>query len=211
METTTIKAGESLSIGLWFKDDFILPQTTNMIVYIGGVCVGNLLTQVPAITRSGIYYDIKLSGEETFKMRGYRDLIIIFDDPGSYGVLKNVVGGISFERLADEYDSASETNGYNIIIGLKISESEVSYDVDFIEALRGPKGDPGPKGDDSHYRHTQTSASSIWNIKHNLGKHPSVSVESSSGYVVIGEVQYIDDNNLTIKFSASLTGFANLN
>lgn len=159
METVNIRAGESLSIGLWFKNDFTLPQTTNMIVYIGGVCVGNLLTQAPAITRSGIYYDIKLSGEETFKMRGYRDLIVIFDDPSSYGVLKNIVGGISFDRLADEYNSASETNGYNIIIGLTVSESEVSYDIDFVEALRGPKGDQGPKGDDSHYRHTQTSAS----------------------------------------------------
>jgi len=64
---------------------------------------------------------------------------------------------------------------------------------------------------DKYYRHVQNTASKIWNVQHNLNKYPSVTIESSNGTIVFGEVQYIDLNNLIIKFSASFNGFANLN
>jgi hypothetical protein len=59
--------------------------------------------------------------------------------------------------------------------------------------------------------HTQTVSSSTWNITHNLNKYPSVSVVDSSNEEVIGEVQHINSNSLTVKFSAPFSGKAFLN
>ena len=59
--------------------------------------------------------------------------------------------------------------------------------------------------------HTQTVSSSTWSITHNLNKYPSVSVVDSSNEEVIGEVQHINPNSLTVKFSAPFSGKAFLN
>jgi len=59
--------------------------------------------------------------------------------------------------------------------------------------------------------HNQTVSSSTWNITHNLNKYPSVSVVDSSNEEVIGEVEYINSNSLTVKFSAPFSGKAFLN
>ena len=59
--------------------------------------------------------------------------------------------------------------------------------------------------------HNQTVSSSTWNITHNLNKYPSVSVVDSSNEEVIGEVQHINSNSLTVKFSAPFSGKAFLN
>jgi hypothetical protein len=59
--------------------------------------------------------------------------------------------------------------------------------------------------------HTQTSASSSWSITHGLGKFPSATVVDSAGSEVIGEVNYTDNNNLTITFTAPFSGKAYLN
>lgn len=64
---------------------------------------------------------------------------------------------------------------------------------------------------DRHYVHKQLSASREWLITHNLSKFPSVTVVDSAQTVVIGEVTYIDSNNLKITFSAEFSGKAYLN
>lgn len=59
--------------------------------------------------------------------------------------------------------------------------------------------------------HNQSAASTEWVITHNLGKYPSVSVVDSSGAEVIGEVEYLTDTQLKVKFSAAFSGKAYLN
>jgi hypothetical protein len=59
--------------------------------------------------------------------------------------------------------------------------------------------------------HNQTVSSNTWSITHNLNKYPSVSVVDSSNEEVIGEVQHINSNSLTVKFSAPFSGKAFLN
>lgn len=66
-------------------------------------------------------------------------------------------------------------------------------------------------GGDKAYTHSQISPSSIWNINHGLNKRPSVSVVDSGGSLVMGEVKYVDDNNIQITFSAAFAGNAYLN
>lgn len=64
---------------------------------------------------------------------------------------------------------------------------------------------------DKYYRHSQGLPSNVWTIEHNLNKYPSVTVTDSAKSVVEGQVKYIDSNNLKITFSASFSGYAELN
>lgn len=59
--------------------------------------------------------------------------------------------------------------------------------------------------------HTQTVASALWTITHNLGKYPSVSIIDSANEEVIGEVEHINNNTLNIKFTAAFSGKAFIN
>ena len=57
----------------------------------------------------------------------------------------------------------------------------------------------------------QAVASTQWNVQHNLGKFPSVSVINNNNVVINGEVKYIDNNNIQLNFSAGFSGKAYLN
>ena len=63
----------------------------------------------------------------------------------------------------------------------------------------------------SRYVHIQGVASEIWSINHNLNRPPSVTVVDSAGQVVLGNVIYIDNNNISVQFSAGFSGKAYLN
>jgi hypothetical protein len=64
---------------------------------------------------------------------------------------------------------------------------------------------------DKNYVHTQIIPSSEWLINHNLKKYCSVTVVDSADNVVIGDIAYIDQDNIKISFSIQLTGKAYLN
>ena len=50
-----------------------------------------------------------------------------------------------------------------------------------------------------------------WSITHNLGKFPSITVIDTGNTVVTGEYTYVDNNNVTLTFSAGFAGKAYLN
>ena len=50
--------------------------------------------------------------------------------------------------------------------------------------------------------YTQAVPSATWNVQHNLNKFPSVTSVNNSNIKMFGEVTYVDENNLTINFSA---------
>jgi len=58
---------------------------------------------------------------------------------------------------------------------------------------------------------TQAVAAAVWNVSHNLGKFPSISVVDTANTVVIGQYEYTDNNNVIITFSAGFAGKAYLN
>jgi hypothetical protein len=64
---------------------------------------------------------------------------------------------------------------------------------------------------DKTYEHVQSASSTTWNVTHNLNKKPSVTVVDSAGTKVIGEVEYVDDNNVTLKFKSTFSGKAYFN
>ena len=64
---------------------------------------------------------------------------------------------------------------------------------------------------DKNYVHNQIVASNSWEIQHNLDKYPSVSIVDSGNNLVIGEIKYIDSNNIIITFTSVFSGKAYFN
>lgn len=66
-------------------------------------------------------------------------------------------------------------------------------------------------GSDKHFVFNQSVPASTWNIEHGLEKYPSVTVVDSAGNEVVGDCEYIDDNNVVVTFSNAFSGKAYLN
>ena len=64
---------------------------------------------------------------------------------------------------------------------------------------------------DKHYTYNQAVASIVWEVRHGLNKYPSVTVVDSAQNIVVGDVVYIDENNVRITFAASFSGKAYFN
>ncbi len=64
---------------------------------------------------------------------------------------------------------------------------------------------------DKHYTHEQSVPSATWTVTHNLSKRCSVSVVDSTGRIVGGDVEYVDDNSLTLTFVGGFSGKAYCN
>ena len=69
----------------------------------------------------------------------------------------------------------------------------------------------GGGGSDARYEFEQVIASATWVIEHNLSKYPSVTIVTSSGDEVIGDLHYDSLNQVTLTFSGAFAGKAYLN
>ena len=78
--------------------------------------------------------------------------------------------------------------------------------IEVTEASPGPKGDSGTGA----FVYEQTNPASVWNIAHNLGFFPGVTVVDSGGTDVVGSVTYIDEDNLYVTFNSPFGGTAYL-
>jgi hypothetical protein len=64
---------------------------------------------------------------------------------------------------------------------------------------------------DSHFTFNQDTPESIWEVEHNLGKKPSVTVVDSGESVVVGEIEYINLNSVRLTFAGAFSGKAYFN
>lgn len=64
---------------------------------------------------------------------------------------------------------------------------------------------------DKTYVHSQLSSQTEWTVNHALNKFPSVSVVDDGNNIIVGDVKYIDKNQLTITFGVSISGKAYIN
>jgi len=70
---------------------------------------------------------------------------------------------------------------------------------------------PSKTSADIHYVWDQQSAQSVWDITHNLGKYPNVTVIDTGNNVIYGDIQYLTVNRLQISFASANAGKAYLN
>lgn len=90
------------------------------------------------------------------------------------------------------------------------------------QGIQGEDGPPGPQGEDGppgpqgppgetqviSYLHDQITPAADWNVTHDLGFYPNVTVVDSANTAVEGIVEYVDVNSLIIHFTASFGGKA---
>lgn len=68
----------------------------------------------------------------------------------------------------------------------------------------------GAAGNTRRHVHTQASPSTTWVINHTLGGKPSVTVVDSADTMVVGEVTYNSNSQVTVEFTAAFSGYAYL-
>lgn len=125
-----------------------------------------------------------------------------------------------FSSLADARAAASTAEApgstntiyyYGQIIVVITSSSADLYMIQPDKTLKPFDGSSGGGGDDKTFVYTQSSAAQKWSIEHRLNKYPSVTVVDSGNNVVVGEVTYVDENNVRINFDSAFSGKAYLN
>jgi len=107
------------------------------------------------------------------------------------------------------WDSAVVTGvkgEYQIGLSFRAGCGSLIADEDYFISLLSYAGEG-----DLHFTYVQGVAATTWNIQHNLGKFPSITVIDTANTVVTGEYTYDDINNVTLTFSAGFAGKAYLN
>ena len=62
-----------------------------------------------------------------------------------------------------------------------------------------------------YYLHDQQTSSATWVVTHNMNKYPSINIVDTANDIIMGEVRYNSLNQLTITFTAAVSGKAYLN
>jgi len=82
------------------------------------------------------------------------------------------------------------------------------------QGIQGPKGDAGTNGtngvDGGHFTFEQQSNATVWNITHNLGYRPAVTVQDYGKITLEGDLSHTDANSLVLTFSQAVSGYAYL-
>jgi len=65
-------------------------------------------------------------------------------------------------------------------------------------------------GATQRHTHTQQVAASTWVISHALGGKPQVTIVDSANTVVVGDVTYNSNSQLTVSFTSPFSGYAYL-
>ena len=124
-------------------------------------------------------------------------LLARLDNLNNFGVYK----------LVSLIENVSEPTFYDAVFTLIVANGEMTADKYYGFAVYPALED----GSDLNFIYTQNTPSATWNITHDLGKFPSVSVVDSADTQVYGDVVYINDNSLTVTFIGAFSGKAYLN
>ena len=98
----------------------------------------------------------------------------------------------------------SQSSSVTTVATPSTSVTEQSSRVDVFEGI------PLSGGGDKNYTQSFTAQTSVI-VTHNLAKKPSVTIFDSAGDEVTGDVEYINNNQLSVTFSSAFTGTIILN
>ena len=115
------------------------------------------------------------------------------------------------EAAAQTAEAPGSTNTVYYFCQILHVLTEDSADLYLILPNRTLKYIGSESGGDKSFTFRQAVAAERWEIRHGLAKFPSVTVVDSSGSEVMGDVQYIDENQVVVMFSAPFSGTAYLN
>ena len=180
-----------------FQDDISAGRDLGTISFSAGGGIGTAFSSITTFLLSKSSFGGE-SREQYLPLFIGKDIILAqlsnINNFGTYKV-QNIVTDATEPDFFEVTVSSQSSNGV-----LKVSSHYI-----FSEFT-----DPD-SGGDLNFTYTQASTALVWSITHNLGKNPSVSVADSAGSWVVGQVDYINSNELTITFNAAFQGVAYLN
>ena len=65
--------------------------------------------------------------------------------------------------------------------------------------------------EDKNFVYEQLNPTNSWTINHGLNKRPSINITDLNDNIVYGDVQYVNDNQVTLTFNKPFTGKATFN
>lgn len=121
----------------------------------------------------------------------------------------------SIKLLMQEYKKLKNLKGIPGKQGRQGEDGKSAYEIakehgftgseaEWLESLKGAGGD-------KHYVHKQETASDVWEVTHNLGKEPAVTIIDSAGTEVIGEVEHVSLSKCILRFEGAFSGKAIFN
>jgi hypothetical protein len=157
-------------------------------------------------------------GNNVKSLWGSGNELSIFHD-GTDAYIDNVLGNLKVSSdvdfsgtiTADGYDSQDWATAYEASIYKATVTGSTNKTLTLDREDGGTLQATWQDNTDSTFTFTQGVSSVTWNIQHNLARFPSVSVVNTNEFVIHGEVEYIDNNNVTLTFSAAFAGKAYLN
>ena len=168
-------------------------------------------------------------GDGTFFVNGFITDGARMDTISNVCVSKKNGQGDSVEKfirkIFEDKVLISSINDQNLLCQFSVNDisQHSSYDDFLVISLGSPEGDGLLSEEDffsfsilsgsgdKKYVHSQEVNSTTWEINHGLNKNPSVTIVNSSNVQIKAEVEYIDLNNIEIRFVNSTSGKAYLN
>ena len=137
-------------------------------------------------------------------------VIISYDEKGTCGTF-NACFSDSSHLNADMSASSTHLNANMGVVNATESDYNKLSNKPSINGvvLEGDKSSKDLKIDgDKTYVYYQNVQSDAWEIQHNLDKYPSITVVDSASNVVVGDIRYVDTNNVVVTFTAPFSGKA---
>lgn len=137
-------------------------------------------------------------------------VIISYDEKGTCGTF-NACFSDSSHLNADMSASSTRLNADMGIVNATESDYNKLSNKPSINGvvLEGDKSSKDLKIDgDKTYVYYQNVQSDAWEIQHNLDKYPSITVVDSANNIVVGDIRYVDTNNVVVTFTAPFSGKA---
>ena len=124
-------------------------------------------------------------------------LIVNQDNPESFG--HYTVNTYSADINNDQY--------YTINLSFLGGNGSINID-NFYDIVNFTFGD---NSGDKTFVYSQAVPATTWTVQHGLNKFPSITVVDSAKTVVVGDYTYVNNNKVTLEFSAPFAGKAYLN
>lgn len=165
------------------------------------------------IVNKWIYLDFEFPNGE--KKKSYR--LEVVEGAVNFDVVNSMLkeeGKLKIEVVAQDAEGfvwKSDTIQFEVGDAINAVDEVEEAIPDFVAKAQAALDELKIYGSDKYYMHIQTVASDNWKVVHNLRKYPAVTVTDSAGSVVEGEIKYIDENNVEIKFNGSFSGKAIFN
>jgi len=188
----------------FFFQNLIAPgRKQGSISFINGGGTGTLFNNITVLRISKFATSGNIIIDYINTLVGEAIIIAQCDDLNNFGIYKF----ISITPVS------GNPNFFDIVIEAVNAHGSILQDKFYAIAVYpgfvNPDIDPGVG--DKNFVYTQAVAASIWNVQHDLDKFPSVSIVNDDNTQVFGSVEYVDNNNLIITFTAPFSGKAYMN